>query len=261
MVAGKTEGTMKIERVGRTSLADLIGGVGALLRYVAPGLLGLYVWTVVVDEGAEPVTWVTTMGAVASAFLIYALHTCFISRLALRPIIALLQLKGEQHPWISSDQRKLAEHGAKRLLLELSAQRWRRRVSDNAEAKAVQKELDKRCALGSFLYCSGYMILLVSLLPFYPVTGVTESELLTHVLLSGVFCLMVAFLSDYVTMKNDLWAAATYPHGKTPKVAPPKPKTATQQVKAATPKPNVTKKVKARKTKAKVTRSKKKSSR
>jgi len=267
MVAGKTEGTMKIERVGRTSVADLLDRVGLLLRWIAPGFLGLYVWTIVVEGGGDNITWVTVVGAGICGSLVYALHTCFLSRLVLRPIITQVQLGKDDHPWISSDQRKLAEHGIGRLLQELSVQRRRRRISDNAEAKTVQRDLDRRCALGSLLYCAGYVVLCVAGLAIsQAIESVRPSELVAYVIFGGILLLVVAFVCDYVTVKNDLWAAATHPHGKTPKVAPPKPKPVTQQVRAATPKLKVAKKVKAKKSKAKksrakATRSKKKSSR
>lgn len=244
MVAGKTEGTMKIERVGKTWIGDLLDQTGVLLRVIAPGFLGLYIWAAVAEEGGYNLTWLSAAGAGVSGFLIYALHTCFLSRLVFRPAIMLSILAAEKHSWISPDQRKLAEHGSRMLLLELASQRWRRRISDNPEIKAVQKGLDRRCRLGSFLYCSSYAVLFAAGLAFYPVDQAEEPRLAYCMIVLGGALLLLAILSGYATMQTDLWAAKTYPQGKTLKLKAPAAKASRPKVKtvpARASKPKATK--------------------
>ncbi|MHC4742447.1 MAG: hypothetical protein ACYS8Z_11080 [Planctomycetota bacterium] len=219
MVAGKTEGTMKIERIGRTWVGELVDRMGVFLRIVAPGFLGIYIWRAAIEEGDYNLTWLSAAAAGALGFLTYALHTCFLSRLILRPLTMLSLLALETHHWISNEQRKLAKQGgAKVLLLELASQRWRRRIADSPEVKAVQKGLDRRCRLGSLMYCSSYAILFAGILALYSVGSVEELWLAPCMTGLGGALLVASFISGYFTMQTDLWAAKTYPQGKMPKL-------------------------------------------
>lgn len=244
MAVGKTtEGTMKIERIGRTWVGELLDRLGVLLRILAPGFLALYVWRVALEDSYS-LTWLGATGAAALGFLIYALHTCFLSRLIFRPAIILSLLGLEKHHWISSEQRKLAEEGgAKVLLLELAAQRWRRRISESTEVKAVQRGLDRRCRLGSFLYCSSYAILAVGILAYCPrLAALGEENSAAHMIVFGCVLLVLSIISGYFTMQTDLWAAATYPQGKMTKIKATTVKASKLKVKKRTVKAKKTKK-------------------
>ena len=48
MAAERNEGTSGTERVGGALIGEVVGRIGALLRYVAPGFVALFVWAAVV---------------------------------------------------------------------------------------------------------------------------------------------------------------------------------------------------------------------
>jgi len=226
MATERNEGTSGSERVGGTLVGEAVGRIGALLRYVAPGFAALFVWAVVVEKKANGCgdiagggysTWALAAVAAACGFLIYALHVCFMGRVFWRPLILWMHLSKEQHRWISAEQRKAAKAGLDGLLLELSVSRLQRRVSDDAEVRAVQKGLDKWAAMLNFLYCSSYAMIVVPLLVMCPQTEVTESAWADFVIILGVVCLVAALASDHMRAWRDLWAAATYPGAKAPR--------------------------------------------
>ncbi|MBN2138712.1 MAG: hypothetical protein JW720_12965 [Sedimentisphaerales bacterium] len=219
MVAGKIAQTEETYHGAGERVADR---VGFAIRCIAVGLLGLYAWTVAVDTDAASLGWVDVVGAGVAGFVVLAFQVCFASPLVFRPLILLGILGKSDHPWISADQRKLAEHGAKRLLLELSVQRLRRRISPDCEVRSVQKMLDRRCVLGGLLYCSSYVLLFVASLVMCPEAQIEESDLVTHVGLLGIMGLIVSVVCDYALIRTDLWAATTYPQGKTAKEKAPK---------------------------------------
>ena len=227
MVAGKTEGTMKIERVGRTCVSDLLDRIALLTRYVAPGFVGLFVWKVAgEDEGRifqdagsdRYVFWAVVAGAALWGLLIYALHMCFVARIIWRPLILRIHLAKDKHPWISNEQRKSAKAGTDRMLLDQSVSRLRRRISEDVETRSVQKGLDRWRAMAGFLYCSSYSMIVIPLLVIWPKTEVTESVWADYVVILGVLTLAAALVSDYIETWYELWAGATYKTPRAPKV-------------------------------------------
>jgi len=226
MVAGKTEGTMKIESVGRTWVADLLDRIGVLLRRIAPGFVALFAWAVVVapedppcgrvaKEGYE--VWALAAGAALCGILIYALHRCVIARVLWRPVLMRFHLSKGERSWITPAQRKLGKADMGRLLLELDVERLRRRISEDTETKAVQKGLDRWRAIQSFLYCSSYAMIIVSLLAKCPKAPLTTTDWEDYVLLLGAVTLVAALISNSQHIWRDLWAASAYRQGKTPK--------------------------------------------
>jgi len=227
MATQRNEGTSGSEKVGGTLVGEAVGRIGDLLRYVAPGFVALFVWAVVVEKKADGggdiagggySIWALAAVAAVCGFLIYALHVCFVGRVFWRPLILWMHLGKEQHRWISAEQRKAAKAGLDGLLLELSVSRLQRRVSDDAEVRAVQKGLDKWAAMLNFLYCSSYAMIVIPLLVMCPKTEVTESAWADFVIILGVVCLVAALASDHIRVWRDLWAAATYPNGQAPRV-------------------------------------------
>jgi hypothetical protein len=226
MATERNEVTSGAERVRGTLIGEAVGRIGALLRYVAPGVLALFVWAVVVEKKADGggaiagggySMWALAAVAAVCGFLIYAMHVCFVGRVFWRPLILQMHLGKEQHRWISAEQRKAAKAGLDGLLLELSVSRLQRRVSDDAEVRAVQEGLDKWAAMLNFLYCSSYAMIVVPLLVMCPKTEVTESAWADFVIILGVVCLVAALASDHMRVWRDLWAAATYPGAKAPR--------------------------------------------
>ena len=214
MVAGTNDETGTIGRA--------FDRIGVLLRCVVVGFLTLLVWMVVTDEGGSYSMWVAGAGAVVCGVLIYSLHVCVLARIIWRPLIVHLHIIRDKHPWISKEQRKLAKGGMDKLLLDLSVRRLRRRISEDAETRSVQKGLDRWRGMASFLYCAGYSMIIVPLLAICPKCEVEESGLLTHVIILGVFTLAVAGISDYLETWRELWAGATY---KAPKATKGRRKT------------------------------------
>jgi len=226
MATERNEGTSGTERVGGALIGEAVGRIGALLRYVAPGFVALFVWAAVVEKKADGSgdiaaggysIWVLAAVAAVCGFSIYALHVCSVGRVFWRPLILRMHLGKEQHRWISVEQRKAAKAGLDGLLLELSVSRLQRRASDDAEVRAVQKGLDKWAAMLNFLYCSSYAMIAIPLLVMCPKTEVTESAWADFVIILGVVCLVAALASDHMRVWRDLWAAATYPGAKAPR--------------------------------------------
>jgi len=214
MVAGTNDETGTIGRA--------FDRIGVLLRCVVVGFLTLLVWMVVTDEVGGYSTWVAGAGAVVCGLLIYSLHVCVLARIIWRPLIMHLHIVRDKHPWISKEQRKLAKAGMDRLLLDLSVSRLRRRISEDAETRSVQKGLDRWRGMVGFLYCAGYSMIIVPLVVIWPQSEVEESALLSHVVILGALTLFGAIISDYIETWRELWAGATY---KTPKATRPRRKT------------------------------------
>ena len=214
MVAGKNDETGTIGRA--------FDRIGVLLRCVVVGFLTLFVWMAVTDEGGGYSASVAGAGAVVCGLLIYSLHVCVLARVIWRPLIMHLHIIRDKHPWISNEQRKLAKAGMDRLLLELSVSRLRRRISEDAETRSVQKGLDRWRGMVSFLYCASYSMIVVPLVVICPKCEVEGSALLDHVIILGVVTLIAAWISDYIETWRELWAGATY---KTPKATRPRRRT------------------------------------
>jgi len=213
MVAGKNDETGTIGRA--------FDRIGVLLRCVVVGILTLLVWMVVTDEGGGYSTWVAGAGAVVCGLLIYSLHVCVLARIIWRPLIMHLHIIRDKHPWVSKEQRKLAKTGMDILLIELSVSRLRRRISEDAETRSVQKGLDRWRGMVGFLYCAGYSMIVVPLVVIWPQFEVEASAFLNHVIILGVVTLIAAGISEYIETWRELWAGATY---KTPKAAKPRKK-------------------------------------
>lgn len=214
MVAGTNDETRTIGRA--------FYRIGVLLRCVVVGLLTLLVWMVVTDEGADYSIWVAAAGAVVCGVLIYSLHVCVLARIIWRPLIVHLHIIRDKHPWISKEQRKLAKDGMDILLLDMSVGRLRRRISEDAETRSVQKGLDRWRGMSSFLYCAAYSMIVVPLIVIYPKFEVEASAFLNHVIILGVVTLIAGLISDYIETWRELWAGATY---KTPKATTPRRRT------------------------------------
>ena len=214
MVAGKND---EAGTIGRA-----FDRIGVLLRCVVVGLLTLFVWMVVTEEVGGFSTWVAGAGAVVCGFLIYSLHVCVLARIIWRPLIVHLHIVRDKHPWVSQEQRKLAKGGMDRLLLDLSVSRLRRRISEDAETRSVQKGLDRWRGMVSFLYCAGYSMIVVPLVVIWPQFEVEGSAFLNHVIVLGVVTLLAAGISEYIETWRELWAGATY---KTAKPTKPRRKT------------------------------------
>ena len=214
MVAGTNDETGTIGRA--------FDRIGVLVRCVVVGFLTLFVWMVVTEKAADYSIWVAAAGAVVCGVLIYSLHVCVLARVFWRPLIVHLHIIRDKHPWVSNEQRKLAKEGMDRLLLELSVGRLRRRISDDAETRSVQKGLDRWRGMGSFLYCAGYSMIVVPFVVMCPKSEVEASAVLDHVIILGVVTLIAALISDYIETWRELWAQATY---KTPKPTTPRRRT------------------------------------
>ena len=193
--------------------------IGVLLRCVVIGFLTLFVWMLATEETAGYSIWAAAAGAVVCGVLIYSLHVCVLARIFWRPLIVHLHIIKDNHLWVTNEQRKLAKQGMDRLLLELSVGRLRRRISDDAEIRSVQKGLDRWRGMGSFLYCAGYSMIVIPLVVMCPKSEVEASAVLDHVVILGVVTLIAALISDYIQTWRELWAQATY---KTPKPRRPR---------------------------------------
>ena len=214
MAAQSTEGMLSAGP--NTWAGELLDGLGAVVRYVWPGFVALFAWIAVGRDSCPGpsrggyATWGMVGASVLIGVLIYAVHVCFVGRLILRPLILLIHLGKADHPWISASQRRLAKQGTARLLLELAVGRLRRRISQDAETRAVQRSLDRWRGMLNLLYCSGYALMIVLLLAQCPESAVKEGARAEYVLILGIVLLVVGLISDCACTWRELWAAATY---------------------------------------------------
>lgn len=216
---------MAVEKIRDTSCCCAPGAaldkIGVLLRRVAPGFVALFAWYAVVKPGEATEKETYEVWALAGAgallgILIYALHRCFISRCILQPLIMRCHLGHGERSWVSAAQKKLGKADIGRLLLELDAERLRRRISEDVETRAVQRGLDRWRAIQSFLYCSSYALIVVGLLGEYEYAGLETTIWTDFILILGGVALVGALISNYKLMWRDLWAASTYPQAKKP---------------------------------------------
>ena len=214
MVAGKSDGTGNMGQYCYGMMGRAVDRIGVLLRCVVVGFLTLFVWVVSADGGGGGSIWVALAGAMVCGLLIYSLHVCVLARIIWRPLILRSHLGKEDHPWIGKDQRKLADVGMDRLLLELSVSRLRRRISEAAEARSVQKGLDRWRGMVSFLYCAGYAMIVVPLVVMSPKSEAEASTLVWYVIIFGAVALIAAMISDNIETWHELWAGATYKDAK-----------------------------------------------
>jgi hypothetical protein len=59
-------------------------------------------------------------------------------------------------------------------MYDIDDQRWRRRGSGDKRIQAIQRELDMWGAMLNFLYCSGYTIIVVTLVAYWIVGDVNH---------------------------------------------------------------------------------------
>ena len=196
------------------NLADDGGGIGVATGTGAVYLANNLVVANAADTGGGGSIWVALAGAMVCGLLIYSLHVGVFARIFWRPLALRWHLGKDKHPWISKDQRKLAEGGLDRLLLDLSVSRLRRRISEAPEIRSVQKGLDRWHGMVGFLYCAAYVMIIVPLLTLCPQFEVGASKLLPHLVTFGFVTLFAALISDYIETWHELWATATYKDAK-----------------------------------------------
>lgn len=151
-----------------TLVIAILNRLGAIIRYIAPGFVVLFLLLAlgVNIEGFQNypndkyLYWVIPIGAALLGVLTYALHICVIVRIIWLPLIMLIHRRWDN----SFMSKKEKSQSTTDLLFKFDTQRWKRRVSEAPEIKSIQSELDKWGAMQSFIYCSSYALIVISLL-------------------------------------------------------------------------------------------------
>jgi hypothetical protein len=199
-------------------IAKLLSGLGAILRYIAPGFVALLV-AIWVDKCFEPFKTAgygaILVGASLAGFFIYSIHTGFLVR-PLWCLIVLLHKKCKHLECLNECSQLYEEdkeESAWKIMWELDTQRWKRRGSGDKKIKAVQRELDKWSELLNFLYCSGYATIFVPILIKCFRSEHTE-EYWLKVAAFGVVILVFALISEWRETNRELWTSKWYRNAK-----------------------------------------------
>lgn len=202
----------------------VLSNLGTILRYLASGFVAILV-TIWVDKCVDPLklagdsgypSWAVPVGAGLVGIFVYALHTGFL----VRPFWALVvrshkcpPLKGWSKLEKPFPQKTWAMQKTWAIMWYLDTQRWKRRASNDAEVKAVQKELDKWSELLNFLYCSAYITIVTPILVKYFHTGQAEEYWWKVSCFAGCLIMVFALISDWRETNREFWACYEYPDG------------------------------------------------
>ena len=185
--------------------ANFLAAIEDLLRYVAPGFVGVAVLLLSFPALALP----TNIASVGTPYLISVggvllgviLNSCHVA--VLEDAFCLLVLLVYR---LFSSQHRNSDKSVFQMLQRLEAQREFRRTSQNPRAEQFQRRHDRFGASLTFLYCACYPGLAVTFYEWFFSRPVNRVALLT-----GVFCLLFALACDVTYTRRDIWAAAEFP--------------------------------------------------
>jgi len=198
---------------------SVLSRLDAVLRYIAPGFVALFV-VVAVQNGLDShwtnafggSVWPAVLLAALLGVMVYSIHTSIIVRVIWFVIVLFHRIL----PWswwiperFQRDFQTKMSTG--RVMFDLDTERWQRRASDDREVKAVQGELNKWAAMLNYLYCSSYPAILLPIL--LKCNGVAKGNWCL-VLGVGIMLLLCAVISDWRITLREFWAADKYPGGK-----------------------------------------------
>lgn len=169
------------------ALIRILDSFDRILRYIAPGFVALFVFMFV----SQPLNlfdgWIDPASVVPVVCICAALAGCAIYGIHTAVMIPLF--------WGAILFVKLRSNSGEEMMRQ-DIQRWLRRTGKNAEAKAVQDQLDRWSALQHYLYCSSYSMIAIPLF-FKWNRGERLTTLATSILVLGVVTLCSAIFSEH----------------------------------------------------------------
>lgn len=171
------------------------------LRYAAPGFV-LFIVLRLLNIGEDMISELSTyekiVFALLSGILIYGLHVCSLFQIINAINRFLIYRFNKKY---IKDYQKKGELPYGNWGYYLDLKRWERRASNDA----IQKGLDGWYPIIHLLFCSAYILIIVSIFLF---KNACEDQSLPYIILSvGIVTFLVAACSDHRATKIGFWTS------------------------------------------------------
>ncbi|HPF96972.1 MAG TPA: hypothetical protein PLZ00_06090 [Mangrovimonas sp.] len=232
-------------------MKQIFDSISVILRYIASGFIAVLAYMFLYNDSSfinSDSFWFLLFLSVSIGLITYAIHIAYLDKVFYRYVAYRLFKKSsnivvalqaaildcdtkmgyDKHQSRKFDKSKVDEND---LIFALLTQTYLRNVSENVIVKNLQRLMEKRLALLSFIYCSFYQIAI--LIIYFAITEgvlhrhgtITEEQITNLIFLSiGAILMLIFGISfDKRICVRDIWAVVQFyqcidPQGQTAQV-------------------------------------------